>query len=1097
MAKVHFFCELSKLQTQSVGDEFGPQSSTLYNFTSRHTIQSGSTSRAYTMFSGEVRYQKDISSGATNSLNAILKVDQTKLFNGLPVKYIIYRGINEFSILDSSSPNSAFFINPATQGSKTDDSDHIVKKILNGDSPSNTNKFELGLGIVDTSPQANEIALADTEDLDKLFYNDYTFPAKRVAPGIILGEFYNDFGIDVILEGFWRKPTLDIVRNVDVTSSGSGNQITSPNSKGDKEQILHYMDVAALIGTFYRERIKNESGSDKKDNIYNNILTKFITKNRVYLDIRNDNNLSLNYYDNYNDGIQLTDISVQPAATSNEAYETLGWPIYIFDDLPLTPPHTHHAKKFIETISNERKTKLKLAIANGDNTLNLCFLKHAPTYRDEKFELWNRWPKYEIGEARFVYLKNDGSTYSQNLELSTFQTQNDEVVSFYIRLFYAKQKEVQQTGSGNVKATSDNPLDNLFNLNKLSNIVFLLSRTDSNSNTYYRSIFDGNEKYIHATTNDSSKKHTDILYSGMYKTGVAIDSANIYFFAIPYAFNENIKKPNIKIPIGSFDDSKAFLKLLAAQSNAVADLSIKKVEITQSPANLFLLNLNSTPSKDSKIKSYDSDTFICICMERFEYQSHIDSALDSSIANPFQHNLHPTFLQVIRQDFEPKGTDANDFSISHVYHLIELRVAGYKNNILALDPLVLNFYHKSRSGRLVSSNNAAFQVDLPIYNYEGSLEIGHDPYSSSDELHRYNEIAQSIDLIKKYNPELIIEIEDIIQNGQVDYVPIFKDEVGMPPKVVGFDKELRKYKLSISYGQLDSIGDAAKTSVQAQPIAEQGVGTTQPSSIPIVGKELISTNPVIYAPSGINVNEYENHAVNAQNPKTPEQIAEDYIPNFNVRYPEYNSSAIPKMESYKFIESKGIGLRNNTTPEIVLNEKFRDSNSPIFFESQFPFIENSGSSTLYKLIGLSRRLIKMSEILAHELGHLVYGLKNQYKHIGWELLETYYRQNDNLSPTTSPKYGNAIGHLQGNPSGNRAAIEGYKFSKKFIEGVLWTSALSQIEENGDPVNRNADKFNLKKVQFMPNYLQLDNNQNFEIFDHLWGNLDENEIEIPK
>lgn len=113
MAKVHFFCELNKLQPQSVGGEFGPQSSTLYNLTSRHTIQSGNTSRAYTMFSGEVQYQRDFSAGATNSLNAILKVDQTKLFNGLPVKYIIYRGINEFSILDSGSQNSSSFINPA------------------------------------------------------------------------------------------------------------------------------------------------------------------------------------------------------------------------------------------------------------------------------------------------------------------------------------------------------------------------------------------------------------------------------------------------------------------------------------------------------------------------------------------------------------------------------------------------------------------------------------------------------------------------------------------------------------------------------------------------------------------------------------------------------------------------------------------------------------------------------------------------------------------------------------------------------------------------------------------------------------------------
>jgi len=277
------------------------------------------------------------------------------------LKYIIYRGILKSSILES---DGVTFKNIS-------DANNIVGAILENQQPDSSDYSRIGLATKppNTPLQQGDIIVDDDVDLDLFFLRATDGEGRTVEPGMILGEFQaSEFGIETIQESGWKRPKLGILRNV---SLSTGNRITvnlaNPPEKvrAEREKLLSYFDPVCLFSLFYQSGIDTTLGEKSAQPVYDDILSSFLNKNKVYLEIRNYNDFSLDFYDNTPD-IFFKDSS---DTTVSSTYNSSGWPIHIIDPA------------YIKSVSGDEKTQIPLAFPVTDNTANICFLVHAAVYK--------------------------------------------------------------------------------------------------------------------------------------------------------------------------------------------------------------------------------------------------------------------------------------------------------------------------------------------------------------------------------------------------------------------------------------------------------------------------------------------------------------------------------------------------------------------------------------------------------------------------------------------------------------------------------------------------------------------------------------------
>jgi hypothetical protein len=102
MAKNHFFKEKSLLNNQVSGKEFGPvfgNEDTQFRVCSLHSAST--SSKAIAINDGTVAIQK-IAGSSPATINLILKPYSQGKIDGFRIKYFIYRGILESSLLNGS-----------------------------------------------------------------------------------------------------------------------------------------------------------------------------------------------------------------------------------------------------------------------------------------------------------------------------------------------------------------------------------------------------------------------------------------------------------------------------------------------------------------------------------------------------------------------------------------------------------------------------------------------------------------------------------------------------------------------------------------------------------------------------------------------------------------------------------------------------------------------------------------------------------------------------------------------------------------------------------------------------------------------------------
>ena len=343
--------------------------------------------KAYAVCKGKILVQEDKDDASL--VNIVLKPEM-HYSNNPAVKYFVYRGILKSSLYESDNSLK-------TNGNSI--VSWIEKNIKEPDGRI------LGMELTDDAKYGDEAPI------DNAFYNsDGVFELLTVPAGWCIGTFADNYiGFEIWLDTIGFNPTFSMIRNHE-TIIDIEQLPTNPTDgdisahKAQKEQILNYMDPAAYFGNLYDDRIfvrntNSEASRDgieysfekvKKENLYTQIIDKFLNKNVVYIDIRNEFNTSYNYFGNYGE-IKLDvirDKEQQP--TTEVCYEGSNWPIIA----------TTFTPSFDDGV-------VKMAFKKGDNETPLAYAAIGERGRTMA-------EKIAQGKTNFVDLTAENGDYTDN-----------------------------------------------------------------------------------------------------------------------------------------------------------------------------------------------------------------------------------------------------------------------------------------------------------------------------------------------------------------------------------------------------------------------------------------------------------------------------------------------------------------------------------------------------------------------------------------------------------------------------------------------------------------------------------------------------------
>jgi hypothetical protein len=384
------FADWDLLPAQSGTDNYGPLASdqfTRYRTAAMFSgIAPGGTQlKAFAVTSGHAFIQEIAGSGT--QVNLILRPEAQINTPYGAVKCFVYRGLLKSSFLE---PNGDVKADQPSTNNELLNRYWVVRASLNAEEKQLDSSFtdlplkrdDLGLTTAPDPP------LPDGMPISELFDRFNRFP--RITRGMWIGDFAtaSAYGFEIAVDGPAPESTLADVRTldhtIDVTYSGGQPQFANGAeddvaTKLQREQILGYIDPVAFLGLIAGGHIERSTSSgfttiSSIADINDKILTKFATRDTVYLDIRNELNLSLNVFGNYGDGTALNTAQFQFKDAGGtlvpRSYETFGWPIAIL-----------HAADFAANATDD-KVPIRLTLPVGDNADPLVYLAGAAFHLD-------------------------------------------------------------------------------------------------------------------------------------------------------------------------------------------------------------------------------------------------------------------------------------------------------------------------------------------------------------------------------------------------------------------------------------------------------------------------------------------------------------------------------------------------------------------------------------------------------------------------------------------------------------------------------------------------------------------------------------------
>lgn len=348
-ASYYLFTELSSLGTQT-SRAFGDIATNggtddLYRVDSWHPVSADAG--AYAICDGIVMAQP--ATGSANHINLILKpTQQPQIYPG-QISFIIYKGIKKSSLIDGNGDIAVHNTTSLTE---------ILWRSMDAQ---NASKAFVDPNHTPEVPKQKHIGFeyaAGTTLIETNFFAKDDVQLPPVSGGIKIGEFEGgsvEAGIEIVFETLGNEATMDdarhyiapqatvpehLIKVAPNTGIPLGNQADRVANLKEREKVLTYMDVAALYGSQLptREGIIDPALPNKTSPIRHMDLKlavgKFLNKNKIYIDIRNQFGNSFNYYQNQGDHYQIdiTDTGVGPDWTYSSGvnyYEK--WPILALD----------------------------------------------------------------------------------------------------------------------------------------------------------------------------------------------------------------------------------------------------------------------------------------------------------------------------------------------------------------------------------------------------------------------------------------------------------------------------------------------------------------------------------------------------------------------------------------------------------------------------------------------------------------------------------------------------------------------------------------------------------------------------------------------
>lgn len=341
---MHFFVNPDNLIPQTDDQAYGPvkqQEQTKYRVTSKFKVSTETA--AIAALDGIILVQP--SDSGTDLCNLVIRVndlaDSRTQFDR--IDYIIYRGIQRSSFLTIANIPTLL---PADA-----DNSELIASIWAAYAQAKVDPWIMRQPDFFTEPTADWLGFNRTDatqTLDAAFADKTKLsPLAVVTAGMSLGMFASgvDAGIEFVIFDRFYKPTIGDLRAAEMIFEVSSPAGSIAGHDGDyavqrkRENILNYIDPAAYYTMHFRTGVKYKDASGAEricadvEAISNTLLNAFEpSKNRLYIDIRNELGGSLNFYRDNEGSSGFQDrhfrygFNESDLASSN--YYTDHWPIY-------------------------------------------------------------------------------------------------------------------------------------------------------------------------------------------------------------------------------------------------------------------------------------------------------------------------------------------------------------------------------------------------------------------------------------------------------------------------------------------------------------------------------------------------------------------------------------------------------------------------------------------------------------------------------------------------------------------------------------------------------------------------------------------------
>lgn len=363
--RFYFLTDPAALTPQTASQAFGPKDLTNFRLTDTHWTSLETP--AIAICDGTICVQ-DAGPGI---LNIILKPRHQPALNLPFIKFYIYKGVKKASLVSGNEliAGSAPFVDSIRGSWQDDDQTNPITESADA----------IGLALNNT-----EDGYGDADPIDNLFYTPNPLvQLPRVAAGDDIGQFQaGAIGLEIVLERLGFTPSIGQARSEETLLTALANAGgTTPEDFDQfmhwhsKEACLSYLDPCAFFGSFGAATLYFRSGStDIKcrtpQEVFDGVLQTFFNKHRIYLDIRNDHGLSLNYFKNYGFTVSFAASEAGQGLTP----VTTDWPIYTLERQQLLNAGSVSGDYFYTC----------LCLPQGQNSAALIYLSRAFVKRGKR-----------------------------------------------------------------------------------------------------------------------------------------------------------------------------------------------------------------------------------------------------------------------------------------------------------------------------------------------------------------------------------------------------------------------------------------------------------------------------------------------------------------------------------------------------------------------------------------------------------------------------------------------------------------------------------------------------------------------------------------